>query len=229
MRRYVGLMCAVSLLCLASLPAMANEIILTFSDVSNYSGGMADEPSTYAKSGFTFTVPDGNHLDPFTATDCDILEVLCWHDGESNTIVDNILTLSFGGDPFDLLELDFGNNRGTTNLIVTSSTGDTMTINVGMAIAFNWTDITFVTFDIPDDTGTSATIPFLDNVVVRTVGEPPPTLAERVEMLEGIVINLQQQIDNLQANVNGHTHIYLTGNGGGHNVVEAVTGSVIFP
>ena len=149
--------------------ANATDTTLTFDDVSNYSGGTAETPNTYSESGFMFTVPNGaeNHLDPFTGANCDILGVLCWHDGPSNTIEDNILTLSLvSGGAFDLVQLDFVNQRALTALIVSSSAGDIMTITEGLGIAFGWTNITFVKFDIPGTTA-AGTLPSLDNVVVN--------------------------------------------------------------
>ena len=91
--------------------------------------------------------------------------VLCWHDGPSNTIPDNILTLSLvSGDVFDLLQLDFQNQRASTDLLVTSSAGHSVLISEGLGLIFGWTNLTFVKFDIPGTTA-AETLPSLDNVV----------------------------------------------------------------
>lgn len=125
---------------LPSCAAKAAEVTVTFDDPANYSGGTEDLPTTYTENGVRVTVPPGNHLDPFTDTHCATLGVLYWHDGPVNADEDNILKLSLvSGEPFDLVQLDFGNHRTPTEVMVTSAAG----------IVFNWSNLTYVEFDMP--------------------------------------------------------------------------------
>jgi len=179
---------------LAAMPmapsgARATLVTVTFDDPTNYSGGAAvDVPDTYTEDGVAFTVPEGagNHLDPFTGSNCDTLGVLCWHDGPSNTIIDNVLTLSLvSGSAFDLVRLDFANQRDPTALVVTSSAGHSVTITEGPALTFGWTNVTYVEFDIPGATD-AQTLPSLDNVAI--VLPEPRSLSLLVVGLIGLVV-----------------------------------------
>jgi len=138
--------------------------------------------NTYTEDGFQFQTPlvNGSHFDsqppalnkPF----------LVFHEGFSN-LVNNIVTLSFGGSAFDFTSFDLildapsqttGPNPAMT---VTASDGQTLSTTSGFAgtVLAGWGGISSVTFDIVGVNGFAGTIA-MDNVVLNdnagTVPEP---------------------------------------------------------
>lgn len=144
-----------------SLPATVHSAAVTVDFSSNAYTPSLD--AVYAEDGFTFSVPAGNHADcgPAGAAAFGVTPFLvyCWHNGGGNPVVDNSVTLDFGGAAFDLISFDivadpFGQNQArppfTVDLI--SSLGMvTVSGDTPATITLNWANITSVTMKVNDD------------------------------------------------------------------------------
>jgi hypothetical protein len=179
-----------------SLPslAVALTVLLTAATapaaVIDFSSGAYTPPSDtpYQEDGFSFDVPAGNHADCGPLFWIASPGVYCWHNGGGNVVVQNPVTLSFGGAPFDLVSFDvaadpFGQNPGLPafTLEITSSAGSLMVDGNALGtVVLNWLGITSATFEVNDDPACASDgcrhNGVIDNVVVNG-RVPEPALA----------------------------------------------------
>jgi hypothetical protein len=181
--------------CCRSLSSLAAVLVFLIAAataraaVIDFSSGAYTAPldTPYQEDGFSFSVPAGNH------TDCGgnvfpIQTQYCWHNGGGNVVVQNPVTLSFGGAPFDLISFDvaadlFGQNPllSPFTLEINSSAGSLMVDGNALGtVVLNWLGITSATFEVNDDPSCTADAcrhsGMIDNVVVNG-RVPEPALA----------------------------------------------------
>jgi hypothetical protein len=156
----------------------------------DFSSGVYTPPldAVYTEDGFMFSVPAGNHTDcgPLGAAAFGItpFRVYCWHNGGGNSVVDNDVTLDFGGAAFDLISLDivadpFGQNQALPPFTVdfVSSAGVvTVAGQTPATINLNWTNITSVIMSINDDPTCTVDACRHDGVIDNVVLNNVPTI-----------------------------------------------------
>ncbi|WP_415905471.1 Ig-like domain-containing protein [Neptuniibacter sp. QD48_55] len=112
-----------------------SDATITFDSLIGFEDYNNGVPFSYDEAGFSFTAT-GNHVDG--------TGVLSWHDGGYNA-GDNDITMTAGGETFDLLSLDIIYNSGFS--IVTDNGSWSSGGLTGTDVEVNLTGITWATFE----------------------------------------------------------------------------------